>query len=64
MSERVWLDEPCPPCRRRHRVSLQPCPSCQGRGGFTPQPVSETVHNRCGRNYQCDGCLAYEDHLR
>lgn len=45
-------------------MTLQPCPSCGGRGDWTPQPVSEKVRVKCYANYQCDGCIAYEDRYR
>ena len=52
----------CNPCNRKHFMVLTHCPSCQTY--CTPQPTSAAVADRCGANYQCDGCLAYNDHLR
>ena len=56
----TWL-EYCPVCKRKHYVTPQPCPSCGVY--FTPQPKSETVLENCGRNYECDGCHAYREHM-
>jgi len=57
----VWLDF-CKSCDVKHYVANQPCPTC---GIYvTPQPVFRKVAERCSRNYQCDSCLAYEEHLR
>ena len=63
---RKWK-EWCDDCKKYHIVWLQPCPDC----GFyeTPQP-SEGVKENCKgkfRNhykFRCDGCDAYQDHLR
>jgi len=52
----------CPSCGHNHRMRNQPCPTCQGRGGWTPQPVSEKVQERCKASYDCDGCEAYREH--
>lgn len=57
-----WL-EYCKVCKRRHRVEMRPCPGCSGRGGYTPQPVSDSVASKCYANYNCEGCMAYEAHL-
>ncbi len=54
----------CPSCKKNHRMSNQPCHSCNGRGGWTPQPVSQKVKENCGTDYDCDGCMAYRNHLR
>lgn len=54
----------CPPCGHKHRMTNQPCPECNGRGGWTPQPVSTAVYNKCGADYACDGCQAFRAHLR
>ena len=63
MVERVFM-WPCRTCKRQHRMRLQPCPSCGGGGGWTPQPVSDRVASACHEDYDCDGCIAYRDHLR
>lgn len=62
MAEPIFLFD-CPSCGRKHRMSQQPCPECQGRGGYTPQPVSEAVREKCNADYACDGCVAYREHL-
>ena len=53
---------PCPSCGYQHHMTNQPCPDCQGRGGYTPQPVSEKVQDKCQADYACDGCMAYREH--
>ena len=54
--------EYCRRCGRKHHMTMQPCPTC---GVYeTPQPKSDNVANQCCANYQCDGCLAYREHLR
>ena len=58
--ERHWK-EYCPACKKNHIVSNKPCPTC---GVYeTPQP-SDKVYEKCHANYQCDGCEAYNDHLK
>ena len=57
----VWL-EWCPYCHRKHRVTMQTCPEC---GIYpVPQPISDNVANDCCAPCRCDGCDAYQDHLR
>ena len=57
----VWL-EWCPVCKRKHYVTMKPCQDC---GIYeVPQPASDTVADDCGAIYRCDGCEAYQDHLR
>lgn len=63
LQPRVFLLN-CRFCKRKHRMTMQPCSGCGGRGGWTPQPVSDAVADRCGEDYDCDGCVAYRDHLR
>lgn len=53
----------CNSCKRQHRMVNKPCPSCGGRGDWTPQPVSDKVADGCSANYECDGCLAYREHM-
>jgi len=60
-SEPVFLMY-CSSCGHKHRMTNQPCPVCLGRGGWTPQPVSEKVAERCQADYACDGCMAYREH--
>ena len=62
MKDIIWLQY-CRSCKRKHRVRMTKCPSCGGRGGYTPQPVSDKVCNKCKANYECDGCKAYKEHL-
>jgi hypothetical protein len=55
----------CTSCKKNHIMTSQPCPSCNGRGGYILMPKSEKVRNECMYlHYKCDGCEAYEDHLR
>lgn len=63
-AKRYVFMEFCKSCKRKHRMTMQRCPSCGGRGGWIPQPVSSAVYDSCGASYKCDGCEAYEDHLR
>lgn len=52
----------CSTCKRQHKMKHQKCPSC---GVYeTPQPASDAVKDKCGANYECDGCLAYKEHLQ
>jgi hypothetical protein len=58
----VWK-EYCTKCARNHFVTNKPCPSCGIN--HTPQPVSEKVaEQHISSKYDCDGCEAYQDHLR
>lgn len=60
--EIVKWKEWCPSCKRHHIVSLQPCPDC---GIYdVPQPHSEKVQEKCRRIVRCEGCEAYQDHLK
>ncbi|KKS89311.1 MAG: hypothetical protein UV64_C0007G0014 [Parcubacteria group bacterium GW2011_GWC1_43_11b] len=52
----------CPTCKKKHRMILRGCPTCSVYE--TPQPKSDSVANKCFANYQCDGCIAYEGHMR
>jgi hypothetical protein len=59
---------PCPTCTRSkrkpvsHIMVMGKCPRC---GIYEiPVPKSDIVADRCGRIDACDGCEAYEDHLR
>ena len=59
--EQHWL-EYCSTCERRHLVKMGKCSTC---GVYeVPIPVSDKVYSKCDANYQCDGCIAYNDHLR
>jgi hypothetical protein len=59
--EKVYLVY-CPKCKRKHYMTHRKCPGC---GVYTTlQPVSDKVADDCHGNYICDGCEAYEDHLR
>ena len=51
----------CNYCKKNHRMDNQLCPSCCVH--IAPQPVSEEVYNDCNADYDCDGCVAYRDHL-
>jgi hypothetical protein len=58
----VWK-EWCKSCGKYHLVSLQPCTSCETY--YTPQPKSEKVKEKHpSAKYYCDGCEAYQDHLK
>jgi len=48
---------------KTHIVTLKPCPSCGIH--YTPQPVSEKVAEKyMDSEFECDGCEAYQDHLK
>lgn len=58
----IWK-EWCPKCKCYHFVSLQPCPDCGVY--YTPQPVSLKIWKKHSiSTYRCDGCDAYQDHLK
>jgi hypothetical protein len=58
----VWK-EWCKKCNTFHLTSLQQCPSCGIY--YTPQPHSEKVKEKHLLSiYHCDGCEAYQDHLK
>ena len=59
---------PCPACTRNyhkpisHIMVMGKCPNC---GVYDiPVPKSEAVYDSCRDIGICDGCEAYEDHLR
>ena len=54
----IWL-EYCRHCGGRHKWKLGVCPSCNVYE--VPVPVSDNI---CWVDYDCDGCVAYRDHLR
>jgi len=57
----AWLQW-CPSCQRKHYVTMQECPEC--RMYAVPRPASSNVADNCGASYRCDGCEAYDEHLR
>jgi len=55
---KVWL-QPCKICGKKHKWHIGKCPVCGVHE--IPIPVSE---KSCWTNEMCDGCEAYQDHLR
>ena len=58
MKDKVWL-QPCKICGKKHKWHIGECPQC----GVTKIPVTVS-ENVCWSNEMCDGCEAYQDHLR
>lgn len=59
MTKHKKWKEHCIKCGKKHLWEIGLCPRCGVHE--VPRLVSE---NACYHNESCDGCIAYEDHLR